>query len=111
MQGMTFPCKEMVSMEIRVIQLTRLYGDFKMLCGNALKHLKNTQKLLKKLSCHGIRGKALLGLVTGERSGSEEQEKDCISQGKVRCILPECSEKARTQHCVSTSMQDGHQGQ
>lgn len=30
MQGMAFPCKEMVSMEIRVIQLTGLYEDFKM---------------------------------------------------------------------------------
>lgn len=83
MQGMAFPCKEMVSMKIRVIQLTGLYGDFKMVHGNALKHLKKTQKLLKKLSCRGIRGRALLGLVTGERSGSKEQEQDCTSQGKV----------------------------
>lgn len=73
-QGMAFLCKEMLSMEIRVIQLTGLHRDFKMVCGNALKHLKNTQKLLKKLSCHGIRDRALLGLVTGARSGSKEQE-------------------------------------
>lgn len=83
MQGMAFPCKEMVSTVIRVIQLTGLYGDFKMVCGNALKHLKNTQKLLKKLSCRGIRGRALLGLVTGERSGSKEQEHNCSSQGEI----------------------------
>lgn len=51
-----------------MIQLTRLYMDFQMACGNALKHLKNAQKLLKELSCHGIRGRDLLGLVTGERS-------------------------------------------
>lgn len=74
MQGMVFPCKQMVSMEIKVIQLTRLDVDFQLACGNALKHLKNAPKLLKKVSCRGVRGRGLLGLVTAERSGSKEQD-------------------------------------
>lgn len=64
-QGTIFPCKETASTEIKEIQLTKLYMDFQMARGNALKLLKNAQKLLKKLSCCRIRGRDLLGLETG----------------------------------------------
>lgn len=63
--------------------ISQALRGFPMACGNALKHLKNAQKLLKKLICHGIRRRDLLELVTGERSGSEEQEQDCTSHRRA----------------------------
>lgn len=51
--------------------------------GNTFKHLRNAQKLLKKLVCHGIRGRDLLELGTGERSGSEDQEQDRTSHRRA----------------------------
>lgn len=47
---MIFSLQEKVSTEITEIQLTGLYVDFQTACGNALKLLKNAQKLFKKLS-------------------------------------------------------------
>ena len=53
--GLDFPLQEKVSTEIMEIQLTGLYVDLQIACGNALKLLKNAQQLFEKLSCCKMR--------------------------------------------------------